>query len=128
MTLLPFHFDASSSAPLTRWFPWLAMALLSGCASGPEPVVQPARYVVAPAPVYPAASRRNQEQGTVTLRVQVRADESVGFVDVKAGSGFARLDAAAVDAAKRAKYAAAKTKSGKGVDSVLVVPVAFKLD
>lgn len=128
MTLLPFQLDASSSAPLTRWFPWLAMALLSGCASGPEPVVQPARYVVAPAPVYPAASRRNQEQGTVTLRVQVRADESVGFVDVKAGSGFARLDAAAVDAAKRAKYAAAKTKSGKGVDSVLVVPVAFKLD
>jgi protein TonB len=128
MTLLSFHFDASGSAPLTRWFPWLAMALLSGCASGPEPVVQPARYVVAPAPVYPAASRRNQEQGTVTLRVQVRADESVGFVDVKAGSGFARLDAAAVDAARRAKYAAAKTKSGKGVDSVLVVPVAFKLD
>jgi len=128
MTLLSFHFDDAHSAPLTRWFPWLVMALLSGCASGPEPVVQPARYVVAPAPVYPAASRRNQEQGTVTLRVQVRADESVGFVDVKAGSGFARLDAAAVDAARRAKYAAAKTKSGKGVDSVLVVPVAFKLD
>jgi protein TonB len=128
MTLLSFHFDDARSASLTRWFPWLAMALLSGCASGPEPVVQPARYVVAPAPVYPAASRRNQEQGTVTLRVQVRADESVGFVDVKAGSGFARLDAAAVDAARRAKYAAAKTKSGKGVDSVLVVPVAFKLD
>jgi protein TonB len=128
MTLLSFHFDDARSASLTRWFPWLAMALLSGCASGPEPVVQPARYVVAPAPVYPAASRRNQEQGIVTLRVQVRADESVGFVDVKAGSGFARLDAAAVDAAKRAKYAAAKTKSGKGVDSVLVVPVAFKLD
>jgi len=106
----------------------LAAALLSACASGPEPVVQAARYVVAPAPLYPAASRRNQEQGTVTLRVQVRADESVGFVDVKAGSGFARLDAAAVDAVKRAKYAAAKTKSGKSVDSVLVVPVAFKLD
>jgi protein TonB len=128
MTLPAFLFDAACSAPLTRWFPWLAVALLSGCASGPEPVVQPARYVVAPAPVYPVASRRNQEQGTVTLRVQVRADESVGFVDIKAGSGFARLDAAAVDAAKRAKYAAAKTKSGKGVDSVLVVPVAFRLD
>ena len=128
MTLFAFRLDTAISAPLTRCSLLLAIALLSGCASGPEPVVQPARYVVAPAPVYPAASRRNQEQGTVTLRVQVRADESVGFVDVKAGSGFARLDAAAVDAAKRAKYAAAKTRSGKGVDSVLVVPVAFKLD
>lgn len=128
MTLFAFRFDAAPSAPLARWLLWLAMALLSGCASGPEPVVQPARYVVAPAPTYPAASRRNQEQGTVTLRVQVRADESVGFVDVKTGSGFARLDAAAVDAVKRARFAAAKTKSGKSVDSVLVVPVAFKLD
>lgn len=103
-------------------------ALLAGCASGPEPVVQPARYVVAPAPVYPVASRRAQEQGTVTLRVQVRSDESVGFVDVKTGSGYPRLDAAAVDAAKRARYAAAKTKSGKTVDSVLVVPVSFKIE
>jgi periplasmic protein TonB len=105
-----------------------AVALLAGCASGPEPVVQPARYVVAPVPVYPAASRRNQEQGTVALRVQVKADESVGFVDVKTGSGFARLDAAAVEAVKRARYSAAKTKSGKSVDSVLVVPISFKIE
>ncbi|HEX3142288.1 MAG TPA: energy transducer TonB [Rhizobacter sp.] len=105
-----------------------AALLLSGCASGPEPVVQPARYVVAPTPVYPAASRRNKEQGAVALRVQVKADESVGFVDVKSGSGFARLDAAAVEAVKRAKYSAAKTKSGKSVDSVLVVPISFKIE
>jgi len=105
-----------------------AAMLLAGCASGPDPVVQPARYVAAPAPVYPAASRRNREQGAVALRVQVRADESVGFVDVKTGSGFARLDAAAVEAAKRARYSAAKTKSGKSVDSVLVVPISFKID
>ena len=112
-----------------RWSVLLGGTLLfAACASGPEPVVQPARYVVAPAPVYPAASRRNQEQGTVTLRVQVRADDSVGFVDLKTGSGFARLDAAAVEAVKRAKFVAAKTKSGKGADSVLVVPITFKID
>ena len=93
MTLLASRFDAAPLALLMRWPVMLVVALLSACASGPEPVVQAARYVVAPAPVYPAASRRNQEQGTVTLRVQVRADESVGFVDVKAGSGFARLAA-----------------------------------
>jgi protein TonB len=107
----------------------LPMALgLAACASGPEPVVQPAKYRVAPAPVYPAAARRNQESGSVTLRVQVRADDSVGFIDVKTGSGSARLDAAAVEAVKRAKYSAAKTKSGKGVDSVLVVPINFNID
>lgn len=113
-----------------RWLVlWLCAALLlAACASGPEPVVQPARYLVAPAPVYPVVSRRNQEQGTVTLRVQVRADDSVGFVDVKTGSGSARLDAAAVEAVKRAKFAAAKTRSGKGADSVLVVPITFRID
>jgi protein TonB len=112
-----------------RWLVGLSGALLlAACASGPEPVVQPARYVVAPAPVYPVVSRRNQEQGTVVLRVQVRADDSVGFVDLKTGSGSARLDAAAVEAVKRAKFAAAKTRSGKGTDSVLVVPITFKID
>lgn len=112
-----------------RWRVVLSSTLLlAACASGPEPVAQPARYVVAPAPLYPVVSRRNQEQGTVTLRVQVRADDSVGFVDVKTGSGFARLDAAAVEAVKRAKFSAAKTRSGKGADSVLVVPITFKLD
>lgn len=105
-----------------------ALALLAGCASGPEPIVQPARYVVAPAPVYPPAARRARERGTVFLRVQVRADGSVGFVDVQTSSGFARLDAAAVESVKRARFEAAKTKSGKGADSVLVVPVQFKLE
>jgi protein TonB len=104
------------------------LSLIVGCASGPEPVVQPARYVVAPAPVYPPAARRARERGTVVLRVQVRADDSVGFVDVQTSSGYARLDAAAIDAAKRARFASAKTRSGKGVDSVLVVPVQFKLE
>jgi protein TonB len=114
---------------MRRWVVWAGSALLlAACASGPEPIVQPARYVVAPVPVYPAASRRNLEQGTVTLRVQVRADDSLGFVDVKTGSGSPRLDAAAIEAVKRAKFAAAKTKSGKGADSVLVVPITFKID
>ncbi len=111
-----------------RWLVVCGALLLAACASGPGPVVQPARYVVVPAPVYPPASRRNREEGTVTLRVQVRADDSLGFIDVKTGSGFARLDAAAVEAVKRAKFSAAKTKSGKGADSVLVVPITFKID
>lgn len=110
---------------------WLLASLLSvlaACASGPDPVVQPARYVVAPAPVYPLAARRAEEEGRVMLRVQVRADDSIGFVDVQTSSGSPRLDAAAVEAVRRARFAAAKTKAGKGADSVLVVPIRFKLE
>jgi protein TonB len=111
----------------------LAMAGLAACSSAPrapkpDPVVENARYVVAPAPVYPPASRRAKEKGTVVLRVQVKADDSIGFIDLQTGSGFPRLDAAALDAVKRAKFAAAKTQSGKGVDSVLIVPVQFKFE
>lgn len=103
-------------------------AALIGCSSGPEPLRSPAHYVVAPAPVYPAAARRLQEQGTVTLRVQVLANDALGFVDLKTSSGSPRLDAAALDAVKRAKYAAATTQSGKRVTSVLLVPISFKLE
>lgn len=111
-----------------RALAFAALTLLAACAAGPDPVVQPARYVVAPAPVYPLAARRAEEEGRVMLRVQVRADDSVGFVDVQTSSGSPRLDAAAVDAVKRARFAAARTKSGKGADSVLVVPIRFKLE
>lgn len=113
------------------WRGWLlaaAASTLAACASGPDPVVQPAAYVVPPAPAYPTASRRNQERGSVTLRVQVLANETLGFIDVKTSSGFPRLDAAAVEAVKRARFSAARTKSGKSVDSVLIVPITFKLD
>ncbi|MBX3622365.1 MAG: energy transducer TonB [Rhizobacter sp.] len=112
----------------TRWAASLCLAMLAACSSGPEPVVQPARYVVAPAPVYPLAARRAEEQGTVTLRVQVKADNSLGFIDVKTSSGSPRLDAAAIEAVKRARFASAKTRSGQGADSVLVVPIQFKLE
>jgi periplasmic protein TonB len=113
-----------------RWFLGVVpLLLLPACASsGPEPMAQPARYLVAPAPVYPEASRRAQEAGTVTLRVQVKADETLGFIDVKSSSGFARLDAAAIQAVKKASFAAAKSTSGKRIDSVLVVPISFKRD
>jgi len=84
-----------------------ALAGLAACSSTsrapkPDPVVEGARYVVAPAPVYPSASRRAKEKGTVVLRVQVKADDSIGFIDLQSGSGFPRLDAAALDAVKRA--------------------------
>lgn len=106
------------------------MAMLAGCASGPapDPVVEAARYTVPPVVAYPAASRRWKEEGRVVMRVQVKADGSVGFVDVQTSSGASRLDAAAVQAVRQARFESARTRSGKRVDSVVLVPIQFKLE
>jgi protein TonB len=46
-------------------------------------------------PVYPAASRREEEEGTVGLLIVVDADGRVTDARVDKSSGFARLDDAA---------------------------------
>jgi periplasmic protein TonB len=49
----------------------------------------------APEPNYPMASRRNQETGTVVLRLQVDVTGNVSGVVVQKSSGHTRLDEAA---------------------------------
>lgn len=74
----------------------------------PQPVVIAPRPRVAPTPArldrdrcptadptYPMASRRNQETGTLILRVLVDARGSPSQVEIKRSSGHARLDEAA---------------------------------
>lgn len=77
-------------------------------------------------PVYPRMSQRLGEQGTVMLRVLVRADGTAGAVEVKSSSGFARLDQSAVDAVKTWRFNPA-TVDGKAVDEWYQVPIPFKL-
>jgi len=48
-----------------------------------------------PEPPYPMASRRNQESGTLTLRIQIDANGAPGQVEVTRSSGHTRLDDAA---------------------------------
>jgi len=48
-----------------------------------------------PEPPYPMASRRNQESGTLVLRIQIDLNGNPGKVDVSRSSGHARLDEAA---------------------------------
>jgi protein TonB len=108
---------------------WLAMSLaLGACASSPDLVVQPPQLLERPAPVYPLASRQGGEQGTVVLRVPVRADGGLGKAELKTPSGYARLDAAALDSVKTARVSPARTKSGKPADGVILIPFTFKLD
>jgi protein TonB len=111
-----------------------APANLASAASGPSganAVLAEARYDAAylhnPKPAYPPASRRGGEQGQVLLRVTVAADGSAQAVQVIAGSGFSRLDQAALEAVRRWKFVPAK-RGDSPVDGVVRVPINFSLE
>ena len=76
---------------------------------------------------YPLTSRRNREQGTVVLKVLVRANGSTGTIEIKSGSGFPRLDNAAIETVKSLRFSPA-TAGGKPVEEWVEIPVAFKLN
>jgi len=48
-----------------------------------------------PEPQYPMASRRNQESGTLVLRIQIDINGSPGKIEVSRSSGYPRLDESA---------------------------------
>ena len=77
-------------------------------------------------PVYPTMSKRMGEQGTVVLRVLVKADGSAGAVEVKSSSSYPRLDQAAMEAVKSWRFHPA-TSDGKAIDEWYQVPIPFKL-
>jgi protein TonB len=66
------------------------------------PVVDAARNCQKPD--YPAASRRLEESGTVTLRLLIGVDGRVTESKVETSSGFARLDDAAREALSRCRF------------------------
>jgi len=73
----------------------------------PPPVIKPVQRVATPAsidrntctagpePSYPMASRRNQEAGTLVMRIQIDAAGNPAKVEVTRSSGHTRLDDAA---------------------------------
>lgn len=77
-------------------------------------------------PAYPNMSKRLSEQGTVVLRVLVKADGTAGEVEVKSSSSYPRLDQAAIDAVKTWRFNPAKI-DGKAIDEWYQVPIPFKL-
>ncbi len=108
----------------------------------PAPAPTPAPVVITPSitdvsipasysasnqkPIYPNMSKRLGEQGTVVLRVLVKADGSAGEVEVKSSSNYPRLDQAAIDAVKTWRFNPAKI-DGKATDEWYQVPIPFKL-
>lgn len=98
----------------------------------PQPSPRQARIDAPPLPRraikpdYPRGARQRGEQGNVVLEIRVTAEGTVETVKVVLSSGFPELDAAAVQAAKAAKFSPAK--SGRDpVASSARLQLQFKL-
>lgn len=78
-------------------------------------------------PVYPPMSRRLGETGKVVLRVELDETGRVSTAQVASSSGSARLDAAALAAAKSWRCIPAQ-RDGQAVRSVATQPFNFTLE
>jgi len=86
-----------------------------------------ASYLRNPEPVYPAASRRLGEEGTVQLRVRVSAEGHPVQVDVHRSSSHPRLDEAATAAVREWRFLPAK-QGTTAVEATVIVPIVFRLE
>ncbi len=79
-----------------------------------------------PKPIYPPDARQQRQQGRVIVGVQVSAEGRATSVSLVRGSGFPRLDAAAVEGVRRWTFAPAQA-AGLAIPSRVEVPVTFSL-
>jgi protein TonB len=67
-------------------------------------VITDVAYIEPPQPKYPPESRRSGEEGLVVLRVLINEIGGVARIDIERSSGHSRLDDAACQAVKRARF------------------------
>lgn len=79
-----------------------------------------------PQPVYPRASQRRGEHGRVVLRVLISPEGSVLSADVRQSSGYGRLDDAAIDAMRGARFRP-YTENGVAYKALVDIPFDFVL-
>jgi protein TonB len=79
-----------------------------------------------PEPQYPMASRRNQESGTLTLRIQIDINGSPGKIEVSRSSGYPRLDESAKNWIASCRFKVA-TVDGKPVAGWATQAYTFNL-
>jgi protein TonB len=77
-------------------------------------------------PEYPALSRRYDEQGTVMLRVLVKADGTAGAVEIRSSSGYPLLDESARKAVQAWRFNPG-TSDGKPIAEWYQLSIPFKL-
>ncbi|MBL8517936.1 MAG: energy transducer TonB [Betaproteobacteria bacterium] len=85
-----------------------------------------ADYLINPAPTYPPVSRRLMEQGKVLLHVRVDAQGLPTQIELKRGSGFSRLDDAALATVQRWRFVPGK-RNGVPESMWVEVPIEFRL-
>lgn len=84
-------------------------------------------YLEPPAPVYPRASRRLNEAGLVVVRVFVDVDGLPRQVQVLQSSGFVRLDEAAVEGVRQARFKPWR-QDGRAAAGWARIPIPFELE
>ena len=95
----------------------------------PAPIIPPnfvAAYLDNPPPVYPSASKRLGETGTVLLRVLVDEQGQSKSIEIQSSSGYSRLDRAALDAVRKWKFVPAK-QGDRAISAAVLVPLTFEL-
>jgi len=95
-------------------------------AARPPMIVSEVRLLRHDEPKYSAAEIRAGEHGSVAVRVLVGVDGRAVKVEVAATSGFARLDATALESVRHWLFAPAQTASGP-VESWATYRVTFRL-
>jgi protein TonB len=108
-----------------------ASALASGHAGASAGQVQLpdafAKYLNNPTRPYPRASRQQQEQGRVMVRVWVSAEGLPQKVELAQSSGYERLDDAAQTAVAGWRFVPGR-RNGQAEGMWVLVPVLFSLD
>jgi protein TonB len=104
----PPDLDVAIDAPVTESHAIAAVTNKQApqpVAAPPAPDVEahqnPKRPCPGPESAYPAASKRSNEEGTVTLALYIFPTGKIGEVKVERSSGFERLDDAALHHAER---------------------------
>ena len=90
----------------------------------PPPMIESVEYVRAPAPVYPAESKRKRERGTCVLRVMVDTNGRPTQIQLERSSGFERLDSAAREAVEKALFHPHEI-NGVAQPAQVLIPIEF---
>lgn len=111
--------------------PVAAAAPTPGPAAPAAPAIRTGAAIQAGAncakPDYPSASRRMEEEGTVTLKFLIGVDGRVLQADIEKSSGFARLDEASRNALSKCQFRPG-TVDGKPEQSWTTIQYRWRLE